>query len=79
MSIASGRGSTDNSTAVSAGRMHIRGFICMQWRYHAADQREDESLKCLVYKVYCCCTATQGLQRDPDLLSQCSSEILAAD
>lgn len=53
--------------------------IRMQWGYHAADQRENESLKCLVYKVYCCCAAAQGLQRGPDLLSQHSSEILVVD
>lgn len=65
----------NNSMAGSAGCMRVR----MQWRYRAADQRENESLKCLVYKVYCCCTAAQGLQRGPDLLPQHSSEILAAD
>lgn len=47
--------------------------------YHAADQRENESLKCLVYEVYCCCTAAQSLQRALDLLSQHSSEIFAVD
>lgn len=69
----------NNSVAGSAGCVHVCVRVRMHWRYHAADQRENESLKCLVYKVYCCCTAAQGLQRGPDLLPQHSSEILAAD
>lgn len=78
MSIASGRGTIERggfSRMCACVGVRIR----MQWGYHAADQKENEFLKCLVYNVYCCFTAAQGLQRGPDLLSQQSSEILIVD